>query len=80
MTVSRSLATAMVLGMAVQAQLAWPEGRLLPQTGSYEITARLELPHLERWAVDKTTIICLPPSVGDDKIPIPNSECEQSVC
>jgi len=71
MTVSRSLATAMALGMAVQAQLAWPEGRLLPQTGSYEITARLELPHLERWAVDKTTIICLPPSVGDDEIPIP---------
>jgi hypothetical protein len=29
------------------------------------------LPHLERWAVDKTTIICLPPSVGDDEIPIP---------
>jgi hypothetical protein len=71
MTVSRSLATAMVLGMAVQAQLAWPEGRLLPRTGSYEITARLELPHLERWALDKTTIICLPPSVGDDKIPFP---------
>jgi len=71
MTVSRALATAMVLGMAIQAQPAWPEGRLLPQTGSYEITARLELPHLERWAVDKTTIVCLPPSLGDDKIPIP---------
>ena len=71
MSVSRALATAMVLGMAVSAQPTWPEGRLLPQTGSYEITARLELPHLERWAVDKTTIICLPPSVGDDEIPIP---------
>jgi len=71
MTVSRSLATAMVLGMAVQAQLAWPEGRLLPRTGSYEITARLELPHLERWAVDKTAIICLPTSLDDDKLPIP---------
>ena len=71
MTLSRSLATAMALGMAVNAQPAWPEGRLLPQTGSYEITARLELPHLERWAVDKTTVICLPPSAGDDKIPIP---------
>jgi hypothetical protein len=71
MTVSRALATTMVLGMAVQAQPAWPEWRLLPQSGSYEITARLELPHLERWAVDKTTIICLPPSVGDDEIPIP---------
>jgi hypothetical protein len=61
----------MVLGMAVQAQPVWPEERLLPQAGSYEITARLELPHLERWAVDKTTIICLPPSLVDDKIPIP---------
>ena len=70
MTVSRGLATAMVLGMVVPAQPG-PEGRLLPQTGSYEITARLELPHLERWAVDKTTIICLPPSLDDDKLPIP---------
>src|SRR5262249_40261994 len=70
MTVSRSLASAMALGMAIPAQPAWPEGRLLPQTGSYEITDRLELPHLERWAVDKTTIICLPPSL-DDKLPIP---------
>jgi len=61
----------MALGMAVQAELAWQEGRLLTQTGSYEIRARLELPHLERWAVDKTTIICLPPSLDDDKLPIP---------
>jgi hypothetical protein len=71
MTVSRALSTAMVLGMAIQAQPAWPQGRLLPQSGSYEITARLELPHLERWAVDKTTIICLPASPSDDKLPIP---------
>jgi hypothetical protein len=71
MTVSRSLATAMVLGMAVPAQLAWPEGRLLPQRGSYEITARLELPHLERWAVDKNTIICLPDLLSDGGPPIP---------
>jgi hypothetical protein len=71
MVVSRSLAIAMALGMAMQAQPAWPEGRLLPQTGSYEITARLELPHLERWGVDKTTVICLPPLLNDDKLPIP---------
>jgi hypothetical protein len=69
MTLSRSLAIAMALGMAMQAQLAWPEG--LPQTGSYEITARLELPHLERWGVDKTTVICLPPLQNDDKLLIP---------
>jgi hypothetical protein len=71
MTVSRALSTAMVLGMAIQAQPAWPQGRLLPQSGSYEITARLELPHLERWAVDKTTIVCLRSSLSDDKPPIP---------
>jgi Protein of unknown function (DUF3617) len=71
MTLWRSLASAMALGMAIPAQPAFPEGRLLPQTGSYEITARLELPHLERWAMDKTTIICLPPSLDDGKLPIP---------
>jgi Protein of unknown function (DUF3617) len=70
MTISRALSIAMVLGMAVQAQLVWAEGRL-PQSGSYEITARLELPHLERWSVDKTTIICLPSFRSDDELPIP---------
>jgi hypothetical protein len=39
--------------------------------GSYEVTARLELPHLERWGVDKTTIICLPDSRGAGEIPVP---------
>lgn len=71
MPVSRWLASAMVFGMAVQSRPAWPEDRSFLQNGSYEITARLELPHLERWAVDKTTIICLPPSLEDDKLPIP---------
>jgi hypothetical protein len=41
-----------------------------PQSGSYEVTARLELPHLERWSVDKTTIVCLRDS-RSSKIPIP---------
>src|SRR5262245_38595911 len=31
-----------------------------PQGGSYEVTYRLELPHLESWAIDKTTTICIP--------------------
>lgn len=43
---------------------------LWPQNGSYEITARLELPHLERWSVDRTTVLCLPVSRGTD-IPVP---------
>ena len=70
MSVLRALSMAMVLGMAVQVQPAYAQGRL-PQGGSYELTARLELPNLERWAVDKTTVICLPPFLNDDKLPIP---------
>jgi hypothetical protein len=27
--------------------------------GSYEVTYRLELPHLERWAIDKQKTVCL---------------------
>ncbi|HMA72226.1 MAG TPA: DUF3617 family protein [Xanthobacteraceae bacterium] len=29
------------------------------QGGSYEVAYRLELPHVERWAIDKTTTICV---------------------
>jgi hypothetical protein len=39
--------------------------------GSYAITARLELPHLERWAIDKTTTICLSGRTAGGEIPIP---------
>jgi hypothetical protein len=70
MIVWRALSTAIVFGMAVQAQSACADGRL-PQGGSYELTARLELPHLERWAVDKKTLVCLPISLNDDDLPIP---------
>ena len=44
---------------------------LSPPSGSYELTARLELPHLERWGVDKSTIICLSNSPRSDEIPVP---------
>jgi uncharacterized protein DUF3617 len=70
MTASRALSIAILLGMGVQSQLAWTDWRP-PQGGSYEITARLELPHLERWAVDKTAIICLPRFRTGDELPIP---------
>jgi hypothetical protein len=39
--------------------------------GSYAITTRLELPHLERWATDKTTTICLSGHAAGGQIPIP---------
>jgi hypothetical protein len=54
---SRALFATVLLPMAAQPQLSRANWLLLP-SGSYEITARLELPHLERWAVDKTTTIC----------------------
>jgi hypothetical protein len=39
--------------------------------GSYAITTRLELPHLERWAIDKTTTICLRGHATGGQLPIP---------
>ena len=70
MTAFRALSTAILLAVSVQPQATWAEGRL-PRGGSYELTARLELPHLERWAVDKTTIVCLRNVRSDDELPIP---------
>jgi hypothetical protein len=70
MTAFRALSTAILLVVSIQPQATWAEGRL-PRGGSYELTARLELPHLERWAVDKTTIVCLPNVRSGDELPIP---------
>ena len=66
-----------VLAIAVSLTVASPvlsESRVeeasLP-AGSYAITTRLELPHLERWAIDKTTTICLSGHAAGRQIPIP---------
>lgn len=39
--------------------------------GLYEVTSRLELPHLERWAIDKKTRVCLFNQEENDAIPLP---------
>jgi hypothetical protein len=39
--------------------------------GAYEIVSRLELPHVERWAIEQTARVCLPGDAGGSKIPIP---------
>ena len=70
MTSSRALLATVLLTMVAQTQVLRAEPRS-PTAGSYEITARLEVPHLERWGVDKTTIICLPDSLSPGNIPIP---------
>src|SRR5262249_27758948 len=41
------------------------------ESGSYEITYRLELPHVERWAIDKTATICLSDSKGSVTAALP---------
>jgi hypothetical protein len=70
MTSSQALLASILLAIVTQTQPLQAEPLSLPG-GSYELTARLELPHLERWGVDKTTIICLPDSRGVGEIPVP---------
>ena len=38
--------------------------------GLYEVTSRLELPHVERWAIDKKTHVCFGAAAGG-AIPLP---------
>jgi hypothetical protein len=70
-TLSLGPFAAIFLSMVAQLQFLRANPLSLP-SGSYELTARLELPHLERWGVDKTTIICLFHSQNHpDAIPVP---------
>ena len=53
----------------VHAAVADPS-TVLPD-GAYEIVSRLELPYVERWAVDKTTRSCLSNASNAGDLPIP---------
>jgi Protein of unknown function (DUF3617) len=66
----RALFATVLLTTIAQLQPLQADPLSLPSS-SYELTARLELRHLERWGVDKTTIICLSNSGGRDEIPVP---------
>ena len=70
MTLSRALFAAVLLPIIAQPQ-AMRADPLSLLSGSYEVTARLELPHLERYGVDKTTIICLSGSRKPNAVPVP---------
>ena len=59
----RRLASVLYLLPIVLSDRAYAGGWLLPE-GSYEIAFRLELPHLERWAVDKKTLACVSEGKG----------------
>ena len=71
MTVAKAAVAVMLVGLLAGAARADDEDMLL-RGGSYEVTARLELPHVERWAIDKTTTICVPSAdaAGDAPLPV----------
>jgi hypothetical protein len=58
-----------VAALLAPADLAGAGSAALPE-GAYEVVSRLELPHVERWAIDQVTRICITGSEGSG-IPIP---------
>lgn len=42
-----------------------------PVEGLYEVTFRLELPHLERWAIEERKAICVSEALPAGRIPFP---------
>jgi hypothetical protein len=46
-----------ILGVLSVAGTGWAGEA--PLDGLFAVTARLELPHVERWAVDRTQVVCL---------------------
>jgi uncharacterized protein DUF3617 len=68
---ARGLAASIFLATVVQWPDSMPARNSLPAPGLYELIARLELPHLERWAIDHATTVCLPASQSNSEIPIP---------
>ena len=68
---SRGLAVGIFLATLVPPLQSMPARHALPPAGLYEVVARLELPHLERWAIDHTATICIPTTQSNSEIPIP---------
>jgi hypothetical protein len=66
------ISSAIILLAALMQPVGGLSAELPPlPSGLYEITSRLELPHLERWAVDQTTRVCLSGRKGSGEIPVP---------
>jgi hypothetical protein len=71
MTPSWTLAAVAFAVVLEQADHSARADQLSLRNGAYEVTARLELPHLERWAVDRTTTICVRSAASEGEIPVP---------
>ena len=63
------ISAAVLVVAAVSCAAARADDAPLPG-GLYEITSRLELPHVERWAIDKKTRVCFGAAAGG-AIPLP---------
>jgi len=59
-----------LLSSAIAADACAGSGMEL-QDGVYEVTVRLELPHLEQWAATQTTTICLTRTQSIGSLPLP---------
>ncbi len=66
----RATSTIIFVGILAGVAQAGQNAPLL-EDGSYEVQHRLELPHVERWAVTRTTTICLPYLGGTSDVPLP---------
>ena len=70
MTFFQAASALILMGILAGAARAEESDALL-QGGSYEVKVRLELPHVEEWAVDKTRTICVPEADGAFDAPLP---------
>jgi hypothetical protein len=65
------LVGAIILGGVLAGAAQAEEATALLQAGSYDVTYRLELPHVERWAVDRTRTICVAAAGAAGTAPLP---------
>ena len=70
MTLLQTVCAIIVGGILAGAARADEPAALL-QAGSYDVTYRLELPHVESWAIDKTRTICVADAGAARLAPLP---------
>ena len=70
MTFLQAASALVLMGILAGVTLAEANDALL-QGGTYEVKVRLELPHVEEWAVNKIKTICVPQADGAFDAPLP---------
>ena len=70
MTFFQAASAVILIGILAGVAPAEANDALL-QGGAYEVKVRLELPHVEEWAIDKFRTICVPEADGAFDAPLP---------